>query len=43
MKKRIKALTIFLIPFAMIAICILAFAVKWVAIGFLVKLGITMF
>lgn len=42
MKKRIKALTI-LIPFAMIAICILAFAVKWVAIGFLVKLGITMF
>ena len=42
MKKRDKALTI-LIPHVMIAICILAIAVKWVAIGFLVKLGITMF
>ena len=42
MKKRITALTT-LIPLVMIAICILAFAVKWVAIGFLVKLGITMF
>ena len=36
------ALTI-LISIVMIAICILVFAVKWVAIGFLVKLGITMF
>ena len=42
MKKRVTALTI-LIPIVMIAICILAFVVKWVAIGFLVKLGITMF
>ena len=42
MKKRITALTT-LIPLVMIAICILAFTVKWVAIGFLIKLGITMF
>ena len=42
MKKRITALTT-LIPLVMIAICILAFALKYVAIGFLIKLGIRMF
>ena len=42
MKRRVTALTT-LIPLVMIAICILAFALKYVAIGFLIKLGITMF